>query len=535
MESTKPQNGLRNLLLGILVGGCLLIFLTAVLIATTTNSAFHHLLDENVQAERLVGGIALEFKTQVQEWKDVLLRGKDPASFDKYWTAFKSHEANIQASGEQLVGVLNNDEAKKLVQDFLDAHHDMSAKYQAGLDKFKAANFEPTAGDSAVKGIDRQAVTLLKQAQEVLAKQAKARTDEVFDTVFWLQILALAITIVVVVLALWLLSRYFTRPMESLLDHLQILGQGDFRHGFDYQRADEIGRLTQGINFLQQNLSRMITEIKERARDVAEASGGLNNAAREIASGTNDAQERSEQSATAINEMAATVLEVAQNTSGAAHAADAADQSAQAGLKVMDGTIATINLLSTEVAKAAEVIRKLEEDSNKIGTVLEVIRGIADQTNLLALNAAIEAARAGEQGRGFAVVADEVRTLAQRTQQSTEEIRGIIENVQLGARNAVSAMEDGRQRTTQGVDQVQNAGRTLREITEAIGKIRDMNAQIATAAEEQTTVAEDISRNITSIADANAYTATNAQRAAQTANTLDNIAQELEQLVSKFR
>ncbi|WP_375162922.1 methyl-accepting chemotaxis protein [Pseudomonas sp. LS44] len=218
-----------------------------------------------------------------------------------------------------------------------------------------------------------------------------------------------------------------------------------------------------------------------------------------MAQGTREQFSRTDQVATAMHEMSATAQEVARHAAEAARAADDADHSAQQGEQVMQATIHTITGMRGEIANTAEVIRQLESDSGRIGKVLEVIRGIAEQTNLLALNAAIEAARAGEQGRGFAVVADEVRHLAQRTAESTAEINQIIDTVQNGAVNAVRAIESGQSRSEQGVTQVMEAGAMLQRITTAVEAIRDMNRQIATAAEEQTSVAEDISRNLTEI------------------------------------
>ncbi|WP_416194813.1 methyl-accepting chemotaxis protein [Pseudomonas sp. AH2] len=204
--------------------------------------------------------------------------------------------------------------------------------------------------------------------------------------------------------------------------------------------------------------------------------------------------------------MSATAQEVSRHAAQAATAADHADHSAQQGEQVMRSTITAITHMRGEISNTAVVIRQLETDSGRISKVLEVIRGIAEQTNLLALNAAIEAARAGDAGRGFAVVADEVRSLAQRTAASTAEINQIISTVQTGAVEAVKAIENGQSRSEESVQQVTEAGVMLHRITEAVEAIRDMNRQIATAAEEQTSVAEDISRNlseITQIANAN--------------------------------
>ncbi|WP_419149723.1 methyl-accepting chemotaxis protein [Pseudomonas monteilii] len=216
--------------------------------------------------------------------------------------------------------------------------------------------------------------------------------------------------------------------------------------------------------------------------------------------------------------MSATAQEVARHAAEAARAADDADHSAQAGEQVMQQTIDIIGVVNREIAGTAAVIRDLEHDSARIGKVLEVIRGIAEQTNLLALNAAIEAARAGEAGRGFAVVADEVRGLAQRTAASIAEIHQIIEAVQSGAVEAVKAIESGQQRSEEGAEQVQQAGQMLQRITLAVEAIRDMNRQIATAAEEQTSVAEDISCNlieITRIATANQQAVQHTEQAGQ--------------------
>ncbi len=205
--------------------------------------------------------------------------------------------------------------------------------------------------------------------------------------------------------------------------------------------------------------------------------------------------------ATAMTEMSATVHEVARNATEAAEAAQRADEETSKGKSVVSQAIEAIDLLANEVNDAAQVIHRLEQDSDEIGAVLDVIRGIAEQTNLLALNAAIEAARAGEQGRGFAVVADEVRTLAQRTQQSTQEIQNMIERLQSGAQDAVKAMEQGRSRAQVGVEQAAEAGTSLETIAQAVGTISDMNTQIATAAEEQSVVAEEINLNIVAISD----------------------------------
>ncbi|WP_445261532.1 methyl-accepting chemotaxis protein [Pseudomonas sp. RL_105y_Pfl2_101] len=250
--------------------------------------------------------------------------------------------------------------------------------------------------------------------------------------------------------------------------------------------------------------------------------------------GTSEQFERTDQVATAMTEMSATAQEVARHAVDAAQAADDADQSAQQGGKVMQGTIHTITRMRGEIANTAKVIRQLETDSGRIGKVLEVIRGIAEQTNLLALNAAIEAARAGEAGRGFAVVADEVRSLAQRTASSIIEINQIIQTVQTGAVDAAHAIESGQSRSEESVEQVTQAGVMLERITQAVEAIRDMNRQIATAAEEQTSVAEDISRNLTEITCIASTNLDNVQRTEAASRDLHGLSGQLNEVTARL-
>jgi methyl-accepting chemotaxis protein len=241
-----------------------------------------------------------------------------------------------------------------------------------------------------------------------------------------------------------------------------------------------------------------------------------------------------EKVAAAINEMATTVQEVSRHASNASAAALSADDGSSNGYQVVTEVIAAINDLAGEVQQISLTISSLKEDSVKIGTVLDVIKDIAEQTNLLALNAAIEAARAGEQGRGFAVVADEVRTLASRTQQSTQEIQEMIEHLQNGALNATLAIDKGQDKTQTTVDKAQVAGKALSDITHAVSKIVEMNTQIATAAEEQSAVAEEINRNVSSIKTLSGKTATGAEYTAASSQELSQVAENLQQMISSF-
>ena len=242
-----------------------------------------------------------------------------------------------------------------------------------------------------------------------------------------------------------------------------------------------------------------------------------------------------DQTATAINEMSVTTQDVARNASTAAESARNADNNANEGRAIVDNTVRAINALASEVEHAAEAIQALEVESENIGQVLDVIKGIAEQTNLLALNAAIEAARAGEQGRGFAVVADEVRTLASRTQVSTTEIEDMISRLQDGAKRAVEVMAGSRSQAQSSVEDASKAGQALQSIAQAISAITDMNNMIASAAEEQTAVAEDVNRSVVSITDFTHRTAGNAAQIASASEAMSHLASDLELMVERFR
>ncbi|WP_372240240.1 methyl-accepting chemotaxis protein [Pseudomonas sp. gcc21] len=243
---------------------------------------------------------------------------------------------------------------------------------------------------------------------------------------------------------------------------------------------------------------------------------------------------RTDQVAAAMQEMSATAAEVARHAADAASAADQADQHTRQGEQDMSQTVSTMQSMLDEISRTAEIISQLEGDSQRIGKVLEVIQGIAAQTNLLALNAAIEAARAGEAGRGFAVVADEVRTLAQRTSASTAEIQQIIDNVRDGAEHAARAIEGGQTSSQTGMRQVNLMGERLRQVTLSVEAIRDMNRQIATAAEEQTSVSEDISRNITEISEIAANNQRDVERTASASARLHDMSNQLSELTRRL-
>lgn len=335
----------------------------------------------------------------------------------------------------------------------------------------------------------------------------------------------------------WLIGRSITRPIANAVQAMDDIaqGEGDLTKRLDTNGEDEIAQLGRAFNQFAEKVRRMVVQVAGSTSQLASAAEQLATVTHETNDGIQQQQSETEQVATAMNEMTATVQEVARYASEASGAAQNADTEAQAGKSVVEQTIASISTLSSEVENSTSLINAVESDCGKIGTVLDVIRGVAEQTNLLALNAAIEAARAGEQGRGFAVVADEVRTLASRTQESTLEIAEVIQRLQKGAHEAVEAMEASRQSSQQSVERAAHAGESLASITRAVTTISDMNIQIANAAEEQSSVAEEINKNVVNITHLVERTAEGSNQTSMSGNELARLSNELQELVSQFR
>ncbi|BDM21431.1 methyl-accepting chemotaxis protein [Pseudomonas sp. LRP2-20] len=338
-------------------------------------------------------------------------------------------------------------------------------------------------------------------------------------------------------LLVWLTARGVTRPILAVAARLEDIasGEGDLTRRLDYARQDELGQLTGWFNRFLDKLQPVIAQVKGsllEARGTADQSAAI---ASQTSNGMQQQQREIEQVATAANEMSATAQDVAHNAAQAAQAARGADQASREGLQLIASTRQTIDQLATGMDVAMDEARALEQRSEQIGSVLDVIRAIAEQTNLLALNAAIEAARAGEAGRGFAVVADEVRSLAQRTQVSVEEIRQVIEGLQQGTQDVVGAMHEGQRQAQASATRMEQALPALERIGEAVAVISDMNLQIASAAEEQSAVAEEVNRNVAGIRDVTESLSGQADESARISQALNRLANQQQALMEQFR
>jgi len=338
-------------------------------------------------------------------------------------------------------------------------------------------------------------------------------------------------------LVIWLVGHGIARPLKQMVAMLDDIakGEGDLTRRLSSDRSDELGSIAKGFNTFLAKLQAMITQVVTSVQSVSDSSEHTADIAIRTNIGIQKQMAEIDQVATAVQEMTATAQDVARNATQAAQAASHADQAAGQGMQIVRDTSNSIGVLAVEIGKAVEVVQTLAKDSENINAILIAIRGIAEQTNLLALNAAIEAARAGEQGRGFAVVADEVRNLAQKTQKATEEIQSMIQQLQQGTRDVVRVMEDSQNRTDESVQHAAKAAEALETITQAVSVINDMNTQIASAAEEQSAVADDINRNVINIGQVANEVAGGADESSSASAGLTKLAEQQRRLINQFK
>ncbi|HCD05282.1 MAG: chemotaxis protein [Methylophaga sp.] len=331
------------------------------------------------------------------------------------------------------------------------------------------------------------------------------------------------------------IGRFGDKRATTLVNGIQNIKKGDLTQKIAISGKSDFSWMAFELDSARKNVANLVHTLTGGVSQLNTATQNMTVISKETVTGVLKQQEETDQVATAMNEMTASVQEVARTATNAAEAARNADNEAKAGKQVVLETMQSIDTLASEVEKAADTLSELEADIGNIGAIVDVIRGITEQTNLLALNAAIEAARAGEHGRGFAVVADEVRTLAARTQSSTHEIEEMVERLQQGARAAVKVMNESRESAKTSVEKAASAGSALDTITAMISTMDEMSTQISNAANEQSSVAEDINRGIVNISQIADHTADGARATSEAVDTLSSLSSQLQDASAKFK
>ena len=475
---------------------------------------------------------------QVQQWltdisatraQDGLNDGFDEAA--KYAAKFRQLQSELLTLDPE-----NRNDYMALLPAF-NAYYDTGRRMaQAYIDS------GPTAGNRVMAEFDKVAATLTEQVDRLVSEEGHRAIDLINEQSQHLHTtgVSLLISLLLLMLAIagagWMMSGAIRR-LPKVAAELERIAGGDISGPpvASGQTHDEVNTLCVAMNQMKHSLRGLLQEINQTITEMASAVAQLSAFSSQTSSAIGRQQQEVNQVATAMHELSATAHEVANHAEAAASAAHEADNEARAGRNVVNEVVTAIETSASNVRRAAETLATLDQSTANIGSILSVIREIADQTNLLALNAAIEAARAGEQGRGFAVVADEVRTLAQRSQRSTEEIQQMIEQLQAGANNTVKAMDEGRAQTEASVSYTTRAGERLAAITRAVSTINEMNSHIATAAGEQSRVAEAMNSSIASISSVSEQTAGGAREIASAGERLRAMATALQQQVGRFR
>ncbi len=509
------------------------------------NPIWHAYQEEVVKKNFLLNHIQanLGYGGAIHNFKNYVLRGKD-----KHYqrTMSKFDEVDRLVSRYRQLGHLTDGEMEGLA-----AIEGVGSKYRAAAEQVRRmiAEGRPPAEIDAVVKIDdgsaRAAMQKLFDNKERLTSKTAEQLEAATGSLMLVSLGGLLLTFLLVSAMVLLISRTILRPINILRELIvRAERENDLTACNELDNSalckqinvnDEVGQAALAFR-------RMLGKFHSTVKSITDAANQLSSGVQQMQSITGKTsesikrqQQETEVVAAAMNEMTSTIQEVGDNASEAAEATRQADDASKSGQQVVGKALDDINILAENVEQAAKVIHKLEDDTNSIGGVLDVINSIAEQTNLLALNAAIEAARAGEQGRGFAVVADEVRTLAQRTQQSTQEIQSMIERLQSGAKTSVQVMEKGQVQAKSSVEQAAQAGESLEEITNAVSRIAEMNQHIATASDQQIRVADEINRNVVNINQVTEQNAGGSREVAQSAVKLEKLSGELESMVRQFK
>ncbi|MDE1167039.1 MAG: methyl-accepting chemotaxis protein [Pseudomonas sp.] len=479
----------------------------------------------------------LSLRLRVQAFR--MLTTREPAIQQQINSTLTQRNQQLASAQATYAKLISGDEEQRAYQDFqrlIGEYRDLEARMRSLNDAGKVVELTALVTHELQANSDQLTASLDKLVEINTRQTADANkvAANQYSTAFTLVVILLIIASVLTFVFAWLLTRSIVQPIDRALAAAEEIAEGNLTRTIHIDGNDEAARLLSAMEKMQNKLRDTLQRISGSATQLASAAEELNSVTDESARGLTQQNHEIEQAATAVNEMTSAVEEVARNAVSTSEASKDATSSASDGRDLVQETVGAIERMSSDVQSTADLIGNLAEESRDIGKVLDVIRGLADQTNLLALNAAIEAARAGEAGRGFAVVADEVRALAHRTQQSTSEIERMIGSIQGGTEQAVNSMRNSTERAESTLNIAKGAGLALDTINGAIVQINERNLVIASAAEEQAQVAREVDRNLVNIRDLSVQSAAGATQTTAASAELSRLAVDLNSMVSRF-
>nr|WP_046269692.1 methyl-accepting chemotaxis protein [Pseudomonas syringae] len=529
--------------------------------AGVLRQTFSQLVDNNRQIDQAMQPLITiseqvsgSFETLLQKTFDDVSRSLDQSGIDQVKIAgdLRNGMTNFRLVFRRYISIptaenrqITFDAADSLIAQVSSARNQLPNKAAPAVDEALAALQQYKSlmvsisqlmqqSDQIRDSLRQQSMDIVTSTEKLMAGQVVSANKEKDSAVT--QLLTVAVIVLLLgIFAAILITRQITRPLDSTVTAARRIADGDLTNDLSTTRQDELGLLQNTMQHMTVSLRTLIGGISNGVTQIATAAEELSAVSEQTSAGVTQQKLEVDQVATAMNQMASTVQEVAQNTEDASQAARQASDRAAHGSNVVQHATREISQLAGEVGQLGEAMQRLIQDSDKIGGVIDVIKAVAEQTNLLALNAAIEAARAGEQGRGFAVVADEVRSLAQRTQSSTTEIEALIKSLQDGTGAASELMNASRQRTEGTVALARQAEESLLEITHSIVTIEQMSQQISAAAEEQSAVTDEINRSVISVRDIADQSATATEQSAASTVELARLGSNLQDMVARFR